>query len=72
MSTKSNEPGTRADEPRVCVIGAGSAGIAAVKVLAERGIDVHCYELSDRVGGNWVWGNSNGVPASWTRLVTIG
>ncbi|MGW5110254.1 flavin-containing monooxygenase [Nocardia sp. NPDC004123] len=68
MPTKSNEPGIRADEPRVCVIGAGSAGIAAVKVLTERGIDVHCYELSDRVGGNWVWGNSNGVSAAYRSL----
>jgi hypothetical protein len=53
---------------RVCVIGAGSSGIAAVKVLAERGIDVDCYELSDRVGGNWVWGNSNGVSAAYKSL----
>ncbi|MGV9664848.1 flavin-containing monooxygenase [Nocardia niigatensis] len=56
------------NEPRVCVIGAGSAGITAVKVLAERGIDVDCYELSDRVGGNWVWGNSNGVSAAYRSL----
>ncbi|QNG20249.1 NAD(P)-binding domain-containing protein [Rhodococcus triatomae] len=53
---------------RVCVIGAGSAGIAAVKVLAERGIDVECFELSDRVGGNWVWRNSNGVSAAYRSL----
>ncbi|WP_244223424.1 NAD(P)-binding domain-containing protein [Amycolatopsis circi] len=53
---------------RVCVVGAGSAGIAAVKVLAERGIDVDCCELSDRVGGNWVWGNRNGVSAAYRSL----
>ncbi len=53
---------------RVCVVGAGSSGIAAVKVLAERGIDVDCYELSDRVGGNWVWGNRNGVSAAYRSL----
>lgn len=56
------------NQPRICVIGAGSAGIAAVKVLAERGLDVHCYELSDRVGGNWVWGNANGVSAAYKSL----
>ena len=54
--------------PRVCVIGAGSSGIAAIKVLAERGLDVEAYELSDRVGGNWVWGNSNGVSAAYRSL----
>lgn len=53
---------------RVCVIGAGSSGIAAAKVLHERGIDFDCFELSDRVGGNWVWGNSNGVSSSYKSL----
>ncbi|MET9264583.1 NAD(P)-binding domain-containing protein [Amycolatopsis sp. NPDC004079] len=53
---------------RVCVVGAGSSGIAAVKVLAERGVEVDCYELSDRVGGNWVWGNRNGVSAAYRSL----
>jgi dimethylaniline monooxygenase (N-oxide forming) len=53
---------------RVCVIGAGSSGIAATKVLGERGIDVETFELSDRVGGNWVWGNSNGVSAAYKSL----
>lgn len=54
--------------PRVCVIGAGSSGIAAAKVLAERGFDFDCFELSDRVGGNWVWGNRNGVSAAYKSL----
>lgn len=40
-----------------CVIGAGSSGIAATKVLAERGIEVDCLEKSDRVGGLWSFGN---------------
>jgi NADPH-dependent 2,4-dienoyl-CoA reductase/sulfur reductase-like enzyme len=53
---------------RVCVIGAGSSGIATAKVLHERGIPFDCFELSDRVGGNWVWGNSNGVSASYRSL----
>lgn len=54
--------------PRVCVIGAGSSGIATAKVLQERDISFDCFELSDRVGGNWVWGNSNGVSASYRTL----
>jgi cation diffusion facilitator CzcD-associated flavoprotein CzcO len=54
--------------PRVCIVGAGSSGIAAAKVLHERGIPFDCYELSDRVGGNWVWGNSNGVSSSYRSL----
>jgi cation diffusion facilitator CzcD-associated flavoprotein CzcO len=54
--------------PRVCVIGAGSSGIATAKVLHERGIDFDCFELSDRVGGNWVYLNTNGVSASYRSL----
>src|SRR5215218_5526531 len=52
----------------VCVIGAGSSGIAAVKVLAQRGIAFDCFEKSDRVGGNWVFGNSNGMSSAYKSL----
>ena len=54
--------------PRVCLIGAGSSGIATAKVLHERGIPVDCYELGDRVGGNWVYGNTNGMSSSYRSL----
>jgi hypothetical protein len=53
---------------RVCVVGAGSSGIAVAKVLHERGIEFDCYELSDRVGGNWVYGNKNGISSSYRSL----
>src|SRR5690349_22449008 len=56
------------DLPSACVIGAGSSGIAAVKTLHERGIPVDCFEKSDRVGGNWVFGNKNGVSSSYKSL----
>jgi hypothetical protein len=54
--------------PSACVIGAGSSGIAAVKALHERGFDVDCFEKSDRVGGNWVWRNKNGMSATYRSL----
>src|SRR3954452_20526688 len=54
--------------PTVAVIGAGSSGIAAVKALRERGLDVTCFEASDRVGGNWVFGNRNGMSAAYRYL----
>jgi dimethylaniline monooxygenase (N-oxide forming) len=54
--------------PTACVIGAGSSGIAAVKTLAARGFDVTAYEKSDRVGGNWVWGNTNGMSSAYRSL----
>ena len=54
--------------PTVCVIGAGSSGIAAAKALHERGIPFDCFEKSDRVGGNWVFGNVNGMSSAYRSL----
>jgi thioredoxin reductase len=54
--------------PKACVIGAGSSGIATVKTLVERGFEVDCFEKSDRVGGNWVFKNRNGMSASYSTL----
>ncbi len=54
--------------PTACVIGAGSSGIAALKELAEAGIEFDCFEKSDRVGGNWVFGNRNGMSAAYRSL----
>jgi hypothetical protein len=54
--------------PTACVIGAGSSGIAAVKALHQRGFDVTCFEKSDRVGGNWAFGNVNGMSAAYSTL----
>jgi dimethylaniline monooxygenase (N-oxide forming) len=55
-------------DPRVCVIGAGSSGIATAKVLHGREIPFDVYEVSDRVGGNWVFGNANGMSSSYRSL----
>jgi cation diffusion facilitator CzcD-associated flavoprotein CzcO len=43
--------------PRVCIIGAGSSGVAACKVFQEYGIPFDCYEASNAVGGMWQFGN---------------
>ena len=54
--------------PTVAVIGAGSSGIAALKKLNDRGLDVTCFEASDRIGGNWVFENTNGMSAAYRDL----
>ena len=56
------------DTTRACVIGAGSTGIAVAKALHERALDFDIYELGERVGGNWVFRNPNGVSASYRSL----
>ena len=53
---------------KTCVIGAGSTGIAIAKALHQRGVDFDCFELSDRIGGNWVFRNPNGVSATYRSL----
>jgi dimethylaniline monooxygenase (N-oxide forming) len=54
--------------PRVCVIGAGSSGIAAAKALHRHGFEFDCFEKSDRVGGNWVFKNRNGMSSAYRSL----
>lgn len=46
-----------APTPRICVIGAGPSGLAALKNLKQQGLgdNAVCYEASDQTGGNWVF-----------------
>jgi hypothetical protein len=50
------------------IIGAGSSGIAVAKALHQAHLPFDCFEASDRVGGNWVFGNKNGVSAAYRDL----
>ena len=46
--------------PRVCVIGAGPSGLAAIKNLQEQGIKhITVFEKNDQIGGNWVYDENN-------------
>jgi len=38
---------------RYCIIGAGAAGLAALKEMRDGGFNVDCFEKSARVGGHW-------------------
>ena len=53
---------------RACIVGAGSSGIAAAKELRTGGVAFDCIEASDRVGGNWVHRNKNGMSACYAGL----
>lgn len=54
--------------PRVCVIGAGSSGIAVAKTLYEAGVPFDCFDKSDQVGGMWVFKNKNGMSSAYRSL----
>jgi thioredoxin reductase len=53
---------------KVCIIGAGSSGIAACQVLSARGIAFDCFEKGSQVGGNWRYENDNGMSSAYRSL----
>src|SRR3954449_13331937 len=53
---------------KICVIGAGSSGIAACQVLAARGLLFDCFEKGSQVGGNWRFENDNGMSSAYRSL----
>ena len=53
---------------KVCVIGAGSSGITAVKALKEAGVPFDCFEMGSNIGGNWRYNNDNGRSAAYASL----
>jgi thioredoxin reductase len=53
---------------KVCVIGAGSSGIAACQVLDTQGIPFDCFEKGSQVGGNWRFENDNGMSSAYRSL----
>ncbi|QDG53668.1 monooxygenase [Persicimonas caeni] len=54
---KEREPVDR--RSAICVVGAGSSGLATGKNLREYGFDVDIIEREDEVGGNWNFGKEN-------------
>jgi dimethylaniline monooxygenase (N-oxide forming) len=54
--------------PEVCIIGAGSSGIAAAKALKEKGVDFECFEKGSDIGGMWRYQNDNGLSSAYRSL----
>jgi dimethylaniline monooxygenase (N-oxide forming) len=53
---------------KVCIIGAGSSGIAAAKSLKDQGISFICFEKGSKIGGNWRYNNDNGLSSAYRSL----
>ncbi|MEM7412092.1 MAG: FAD-dependent oxidoreductase [Myxococcota bacterium] len=53
---------------RICVVGAGPAGLIATKTLVGAGLDVDCYEMSSVIGGHWAFDNPNGRSAVYRSI----
>ncbi|MBP7999878.1 MAG: NAD(P)-binding domain-containing protein [Chloroflexi bacterium] len=54
---------------KVCIIGAGSSGIVAAKILHEQGIPYDCFEKGSGIGGNWRYLNDNGMSSAYQSLM---
>jgi cation diffusion facilitator CzcD-associated flavoprotein CzcO len=55
-------------KPSTAVIGAGISGLTAGKMLGDYGVPYTCFETSDRIGGNWAFGNPNGHSSAYRSL----
>ncbi len=58
----------RTQHPTTAVIGAGISGLTTGKNLGDYGIPYTCFETSDRIGGNWAFGNPNGHSSAYRSL----
>ena len=53
---------------RVCVIGAGVCGLAAIKAAKENDFDVEAFESSDGIGGLWRYDDNRHGVAAFTHI----
>ncbi len=65
-----SEPSVYDRGDAVCVIGAGSSGLAAIKNLRERGFSVDCYERETDIGGAWNWRHDRSPMYGSTHLIS--
>lgn len=55
---------------RVCVLGAGSSGLAVLRRLREAKIPCDCLEREGQLGGNWCYGSSVSSVCRSTHLIS--
>lgn len=54
--------------PRVCIIGAGVAGISMAKALKDKNVAFQCYEARDQLGGIWAYDAEGKHTSTWANL----
>ena len=59
---------TAAASPDICIIGAGSSGVAVAKALRDRGLSFDCFEKGSNLGGMWRYENDNGLSCAYRSL----
>lgn len=61
-------PARPASDDGVCIVGAGSSGVAAAKALLQRGVAFDIFEKGSRLGGMWRYENDNGLSSAYRSL----
>ncbi len=54
---------------RICIIGAGSSGLAAARNFREAGLSVDILERENDLGGNWTYNKPNDRVYQSTRMI---
>jgi cation diffusion facilitator CzcD-associated flavoprotein CzcO len=57
-----------AESADICIIGAGSSGVAVAKALTERALRFDCFEIGSDIGGMWRYENDNGLSSAYESL----
>jgi dimethylaniline monooxygenase (N-oxide forming) len=52
----------------ICIIGAGSSGVAVAKALRHQGLAFDCFEKGSEIGGMWRYENDNGMSSAYASL----
>lgn len=57
-------------QQRLCIVGAGSSGLAVARHFAAAGIEFDCFEREDDIGGNWYYGKPHSSVYKSTHLIS--
>ncbi len=57
-----------AGRAEICIIGAGSSGVAVGKALKQAGLALDCFEKGSDLGGMWRYENDNGMSSAYRSL----
>lgn len=60
----------RVGKMKVAVVGAGAAGLVAIKHVLDEGFTCEAFEQTDRVGGTWNYTERVGVDHNGLRIHT--
>jgi hypothetical protein len=59
---------SRSQHADICIIGAGSSGVAVAKALQQKGGAFDCFEKGSDLGGMWRYENDSGTSCAYRSL----